>query len=97
MPGTFDNRLAQFSFSERAARVGAGVIDRVKSSVHVEDRNPDPIDFNRSSCAGRNLVREGHFHKIVHDRHLSLRLLYGASEGRLLDFSATLWHRNSSE
>jgi hypothetical protein len=47
-------------------------------------------------CAGWNLVRKGHSHEIVHDRHLSLGLPYVASEGRLLDFNATIWHRNSS-
>ena len=97
MPRAFDNCLAELSFSERAARVRTGVIDGVKCSLHVEDRNPDPIEFNRSSCAGWNLVREGHSDEIVHHRHLSLGLPYAAPEGRLLDFTGTLWHRNSSE
>lgn|SRR6185437_4910198 len=79
MPGAFDNRFAQFSFSERAARMGTGVIDRIKSSLHVEDRNPNPIDFDGSSRAGRNLVRERHFDEILHHDHPSIDPLYAAS------------------
>lgn len=96
MPGTFDNRFAQFPLSERAARMRTGVIDGVKCSFHVEDRNPNPIDFHGSSRAGWNLVREGHSGKMVHHSHLFLGPPHAASEGRLLDFSATLWHRTIS-
>jgi hypothetical protein len=90
MPRTFDNRFAQFPFSKRAARVGTGVIDRIKSALHVEDRNPNPIDFHGSSCAGWYLVREGYF-AIGPPFAAS-----AASDGHLLDFNATLWHRTIS-
>jgi hypothetical protein len=96
MPGAFDNRLTQFPFSERAARVRTGVIDRIKSSLHVEDRNPNPIGFHGPSRAGWNLVREGHSDEIVHHGHLFIGPPYAASDGRLLDFNATLWHRTIS-
>jgi len=96
MPRAFDNRLAQFPFSEWAARVGTGVIDRVKTSLHVEDRNPNPIDFHGSPRAWRNLVSEGHSDEIVHHGHLSIGPARATSEGRLLDFNATLWHRTIS-
>lgn len=66
MPGTFDNRLAQFSFSERAARVRTRVIDRIKSAFHIEDRNPNSIDFHGSSRARWDLLRKGHPDEIVH-------------------------------
>jgi hypothetical protein len=96
MPRTFDNRLAQFPFPERAARVGTGVIDRIKSALHVEDRNPNSIDFHCSSRAGWYLMREGHSDKIVHHGHLTIGPLFAASDERLLDFNATLWHRTIS-
>lgn len=93
MPGAFDNRLAQFPFSERAARMGTGVIDRVETSLHVEDRNPNSIDFHGSSRARRNLVREGHSDEIVHHGTRYIGPPDAAPEGRSLDFNATLWHR----
>lgn len=96
MPGAFDNRLAQLPFSERATCVGTGVFDRIKNSFHVEDRNPNPIDFHGSSRAGWNLVREGHSDEIVHSRSFFIGPPYAAPEGCLLDFNATLWHRTIS-
>ena|SRR6187399_2038773 len=97
MPRAFDNCLTELSFSERAARVRTGVIDGVKRSLHVEDRNPDPIDFNRSSCARRNLIGKGDSDEIIHHMDVPLGSLCAASEERLLDFNAPLWHRNSNK
>lgn len=96
MPGAFDDRLAQRAFSERATRVRTGIIDRIKSAVYVEDRNPNPIHFHGSSRAGWKFMGEGHSHEIIHHIHLSLGPSCAASEGRLLDFTATLWHRTIS-
>jgi hypothetical protein len=96
MPGTFDNGLAQFPFSERPACVGTGVIDRIKRSLHVEDRNPNPIDFHGSSRAWWDLVREGHSDEVIHHGHPAIGPPYAAPDGRLLDFNATLWHRTMS-
>jgi len=59
----------------------ATVIDRIKHSVHVEEGDPNSVDCNGSSSAGRNFVCAGDYNEIVHGPEVSIGLLEAAPEG----------------
>ena len=59
----------------------ATVIDRIKYSIHVEEGDPNSVDCNGSSGAGRNFVRAGNYNEIIHGREVPIGLLEAAPEG----------------
>jgi len=59
----------------------ATVIDRIKHSVHVEEGDPNSVNCDGSSGAGRNFVRAGDDNEIVHGPYISIGLLKAAPEG----------------
>lgn len=61
--------------------MGATVIDRMKSSVHVEEGDPNSVNYDGSSGAGRNFVCVGNYNEIIHGCDVSIALLKAAPEG----------------
>ena len=50
-------------------------------SVHVEEGDPNSVDCDGSSGAGRNFVRAGDYNEIVHGPYISIGLLEAVPEG----------------
>jgi hypothetical protein len=66
MPGTRDFRARELAFAERSANVSAGVIDRMKRTIEVEDGNFNSVNLDQFGLAGGNLVDGGYFNKFRH-------------------------------
>jgi len=56
VPRTFDDVALQMAFSERSARMRAGIVDGVEGSVDIKKGNPNPLDFDGPSGPRRNFL-----------------------------------------
>src|SRR5438874_7680521 len=66
VPGAGDFNTFEFSFAQRTTDVRARVIDGVKRTCNVEERNLFTVDLDHSGRANRDLLNPGNFDKLWH-------------------------------